>query len=71
MSAPSVAPSENGSTNTQRRQPETWKRSMNAEKRSHSSRTQRPARYMPLSMRASESSRNRPKFGRQRFFLSG
>ena len=54
-----VAPSDNGSTNTQRRQPPTWKRSMNMENRSQTSRDQRPVWNRKLSKRASKSSRKR------------
>ena len=63
-----VAASDNGSTNTQRRQPPTWKRSMNMENRSQISRDQRPAWNMKLSKRASKSSRNRRSFGFHCFF---
>ena len=65
-----VAASDNGSTKTQRRQPPTWKRSMNMENRSQISRAQRPDWKMKLSKRASESSRKRRSFGFH-CFLSG
>ena len=66
-----VAASDSGSTNIQRRQPPMWKRSMNMENRSQSSRAQRPAWNRKLSKRASESSRKRRSFGFHCFFGIG
>src|SRR6266852_1449860 len=70
---PSVIPSDNGSTKYQRRQPATWKRSMNSVKRSYSSRPQVLAWYKPKSMRESTSRKNRRNqaFQLPRFSSSG